>query len=168
MTAFSTTGHSTSGLSPIGLSTTARPTARSVLARLLVPAIAVASLAAGPALAQESGEVARIEVLSGVVTVVREAGDVAASPGLHLLAGDSLETAAGARAELLFADGTTLVVGPEAEVKLEDYLLAADGSREHGAVTLVEGVVRAVVAPGPADSFAIQGQAAVASVRGTE
>jgi len=124
--------------------------------------------AGATARAQDAGEVARIEALTGSATVAREAGDVQASPGLHLLAGDSIETAAGSRVELLFADGSTLVIGPDAEIKIEDYLLAADGSRESGALTLVDGVVRAVVAPGPADSFAIQGQAAVASVRGTE
>ncbi|MEQ9812708.1 MAG: FecR family protein [Azospirillaceae bacterium] len=150
------------------------PTHHPLTRRLLLGA--VPALALGPLLARslpparaEEAVVARIQSMDGSAAVIRGELRIDAVPGLPLTLLDVIITAGASRLELLFVDGSTVIIGPEARLSLDAFEIdGGSGQRENGAITIMNGAVRAVVEPGLGENFTIRGQSAVASVRGTE
>mgnify|MGYP000701383934 CR=1 FL=1 len=149
------------------------PTHHPLTRRLLlgtVPALALTPLLAWPPRTARAEEavVARIQSMDGSATIIRGELRIDAVPGLPLTLLDIVITAGASRLELLFVDGSTVIVGPEARLSLDAFEVDGGGLRENGAITIMNGAVRAFVQPGAGENFTIRGQSAVASVRGTE
>ncbi|MEQ8966920.1 MAG: FecR family protein [Azospirillaceae bacterium] len=133
-------------------------------------ALIVALLAALPAAAQEdAGEaVGRIGGLIGDARLVSAEGDSRpAAEGVPVELGDRVITGPGSRLELVFADGSRVVIGSTSDLSIERYLTSAGGTRRNAVLSLLDGILRAIVRPGGGE-FEVESRAAVASVRSTE
>jgi hypothetical protein len=122
-------------------------------------------LTTNPAQAQERG-IAQITAVIGQVSAVRGTGParplVVNSP---VMVGDTVVTAAGARARLNFADGSVITLGEATELKIVHYRVNSD--ERHVFLELV-GLARSLVSKmSPKSSFEIQTPTAVAAVRST-
>ncbi len=109
-----------------------------------------------------AGEVA---VVVGPASVVRTRERAALQKGTRLNVGDRIVTGAGARVSVRLVGGATLVVGPRSEVRIR----AADrwGRRRTITMTVIFGLVRAIVPSTHRSALEIWTSAAIASVRHT-
>lgn len=150
-----------------------RLTRSTAAARVVAVAIALAIFAAPPSPAQDGADdttaVGRVVGLVGVATVARPAAMMPAAQGVTVAVGDRILTSEGARIEIAFEDGSRVVIGAGSEVVVTEYMTSAGGRRQGGVLSIIGGILRAVVSPGAdAGGFDVHSRAAVASVRSTE
>lgn len=88
--------------------------------------------------------------------------------GEDVFLGDLIRTSSGGSAQLLFADGTRLVVGPGSSLKIEDYLLRADGSAGKLVIGALAGTFRFATGDAAKDRYAIKTPSGTIGIRGTE
>ena len=88
--------------------------------------------------------------------------------GADLQLGDLIRTGAGGHAEVLFHDGTKLVVGPASSLTIEDYLLRDDGSAGKFAINALAGTFRFMSGNAPKDRYRIDTPTGTIGIRGTE
>jgi hypothetical protein len=132
------------------------------LLRALLLLLTVAS-AATPA-------VAATGVALGVDTDARaEAGaDIRVlAVGSDVFIGDRVVTDDRGLVQIKFSDETELVVGPNSELLLEDYLLRSDGSVGKFAVNALSGTFRFVTGNGAKDDYQIKTPTGTIGIRGT-
>jgi ferric-dicitrate binding protein FerR (iron transport regulator) len=115
-----------------------------------------------------SGEqtVGRVAQLQGEARVIREGATTSLAVGSGILRRDRVLTGSDGRVAIEFADGSFLAVGSDSEVLVADYTVGRDGRRLNALLSLLSGIVRAVVAD-HGGSFDITSRAAVASARST-
>jgi len=141
-----------------------------VLAAVLVAGLlAVGGPVPRPAAAQDAAQpVGRVGDLVGAASLLRADGARrAAATGVAVSLGDRVITGPRTRLEIVFDDGSRVVVGATSDLSIEVYLTTAGGRRRNAVLSLLDGIVRAIVGPGGGD-FAVESRAAVASVRSTE
>jgi hypothetical protein len=148
-----------------------------VLARLVSASLVLATLvsavllAFGPAAAQtpEAGVVGHVEAVTGPATLVHPPDALPVAEGVPVASGDRLVTGDGARVAVRFADGSRVVIGARSDVVVSQYRMSAEGVRSRGILSVLGGILRAVVAPGAdGGGFDVRSRGAVASVRSTE
>ena len=88
--------------------------------------------------------------------------------GEDVFLGDLIRTSSGGSAQLLFEDGTKLVVGPGSSLKIEDYLLRADGSAGKMVIGALAGTFRFATGNAAKDRYAIKTPSGTIGIRGTE
>lgn len=81
--------------------------------------------------------------------------------------GDLVETDATGQVQILFDDGTELVVGPSSRLRIEDYLLRSDGSAGKLAVNALSGTFRFVTGNAPKNRYSIETPTGTIGIRGT-
>ena len=126
--------------------------------------------AASPALAQQQAAAGRIKLVSGSAFVVRGGKTIPATAGQEVMQADSLRTGADGRLGITLKDDTRVSLGPDSEVRLEQFVYApAEGNLAlalkfvRGAMAYVSGRI-AKLAP---DSIRLETPAAIVGVRGT-
>ena len=134
-------------------------------------AAAVAALAlllvATAAQAQETPVLGDVGRVVGEVTVLRGADRLPAAPGTVLHEGDGIATGPEARVEILCADGSSIIVGPDSTVSVAAYAPAGGAGR--ALLDLVQGILRVTLSGRtPWDSYEVRSATAVASVRSTD
>lgn len=82
--------------------------------------------------------------------------------------GDLIRTSSGGSAQILFEDGTKLVVGPGSTLKIEDYLLRADGSAGKMVIGALAGTFRFATGNAAKDRYSIKTPSGTIGIRGTE
>lgn len=112
-------------------------------------------------------EVARVNAVAGAVTLVRDGMTSALMTGSALNPDDEIVTAADSRAEVVFADGSTLVIGANSRIIVRRFDVNSDTSRT-GLLDLLQGIVRMALTPGADSDVGIATRTAIASVRSTE
>lgn len=111
--------------------------------------------------------VGRVAQQQGEAQVVREgAARRPLAVGGEILLRDRVLTGGDGRVGIEFADGSFLAIGSDSEVLVANYALGRDGRRLNALLSLLSGLVRAVVAD-QGGSFDITSRAAVASARST-
>lgn len=118
-----------------------------------------------PASAQENEAVGEVARQQGVVTALRAAKARPLHLGASVFHGDRIITAAAAKVEIAFADGSILSLGPDTRVDLESYSLTP---RRQGTLRLLIGIIRTRLSSLWDGGFDVRTRAAVASVRSTE
>lgn len=88
--------------------------------------------------------------------------------GADVFIGDLVRTSTGGSVQVLFKDGTRLVVGPGSSLRIEDYLLRADGSAGNMVVGALAGTFRFVSGNAAKDRYAIKTPGGTIGIRGTE
>jgi len=133
----------------------------------LALAIAALLLLSGrTALAQSAGTVIGI---SGDCFVVRGGGRAALGLGQPVQVGDILDVAVSAKLKLRMEDGSIIAIASGTRMTIRAYTVDAAGQRLDAAVSLGQGLLRAVVAPvtGPA-RFEVETAVGTAAVRSTD
>lgn len=87
--------------------------------------------------------------------------------GADIAIGDLVETDSTGQVQILFDDGTELVVGPSSQLKIEDYLLRSDGSAGKLAIDALSGTFRFVTGNAPKDRYRIATPTGTIGIRGT-
>lgn len=121
------------------------------------------------------GATAAVAAPAGSAVGVDPAAEIDAAAGLRTLVvgqdvflGDLIRTSPGGSAQILFADGTKLVVGPGSSLKIEDYLLRADGSAGKMVLGALAGTFRFATGDAAKDRYAIKTPSGTIGIRGTE
>ena len=82
--------------------------------------------------------------------------------------GETVVTGASGDVQLLFADDTKLLIGPNSSLLIEAYLLRSDNSLSQFAVDALSGSFRFITGNGPKPAYRIDTPTGMIGVRGTE
>src|SRR4051812_27236539 len=128
--------------------------------------VALLLLSGRAVLAQSAGTVIGI---SGDCSVVRSGGRAALRLGQPVQVGDMLDVAVSAKLKLRMGDGSIIAIASGTRMTIRAYTVDAAGQRQDAAVSLGQGLLRAVVAPvtGPA-RFEVETAVGTAAVRSTD
>lgn len=129
------------------------------------------SLWTGTTLAQAPHAIGQVETVVGTCTVERfgASGATPLTPNTPVYEGDRVQTAAGARLELAFVDGTVVQLGESTDLVLDWFLYAPDANSQSALLRVSSGIFRVIlefVLPNAA--FEVQTATAAATVRGTD
>jgi hypothetical protein len=110
-----------------------------------------------------------ISALNGAVTIERFGKSIPPVQGTALQVGDKPTTGPNSRVSISLSDGSQLELNDSSALVLTENILNPDGSRASTKVTLLSGLVRALVkiGPGSPPNFEVHTPNAVASARGT-
>lgn len=100
-------------------------------------------------------------------TVTGQAGTKSLTDGARLFLGDRLVTDDTGTAQLLFTDGTRMVVGPKSELLLDAFVFRSAAAENQFAVRALTGAFRFITGDSPKDSYLIHTPTATMGVRGT-
>jgi FecR-like protein len=81
--------------------------------------------------------------------------------------GDIVKTGPRGQVQILFADNTKLVVGPDSSLEIQDYLIRNNGSAGKLAVDMLAGSFRFVTGASPKSNYLINTPSGTIGVRGT-
>jgi hypothetical protein len=87
--------------------------------------------------------------------------------GTDVQIGQTVVTGPVGQVELIFSDGTKLVVGPSSSLLIEDYLLRTDGSAGKLAVSMLSGTFRFFTGTMPKSSYELTTPSGTIGIRGT-
>ena len=87
--------------------------------------------------------------------------------GADINIGDVIKTGDKGQVEIIFADSTKLVVGPDSNLEIQDYLIRGNGSAGKFAVDMLAGTFRFVTGTSPKGDYVINTPTGTIGVRGT-
>ncbi|MEO6013144.1 MAG: FecR family protein [Devosia sp.] len=87
--------------------------------------------------------------------------------GADVFIGDLVETGSKGQVQILFADNTELVVGPNSALTIEDYLIRNDGSAGKLAVDMLSGAFRFATGDSAKNLYEINTPTGTIGIRGT-
>ena len=87
--------------------------------------------------------------------------------GSDIFIGDVVNTGPKGQVQILFADNTKLVVGPQSSLKIDDYLLRNNGDAGKFVVDMLSGSFRFATGDGPKNKYVINTPTGTIGVRGT-
>jgi hypothetical protein len=87
--------------------------------------------------------------------------------GFRVHRNELLQTGAGAQAELKLDDNTKLALGPDAELLLDEYAVAAGSDTKTIALKLLKGTLRFLTGKNASETYKIETPSATIGVRGT-
>ena len=135
---------------------------------IAVTAVSLALAAAGPAWANDVGE---IKTVKGTVHVERDGKQIAATVGMPIRQSDTVVTGVDGTAGLTFSDNSLLSTGPNSVLVVDRYSFDStthagrfDASLKQGTLAVVSGKM---VKQSP-DAMKVRTPAAIMGVRGTE
>lgn len=124
--------------------------------------LAVSATAAGPA--EGIGEA------RAVIEQASASGEVGERPltvGAQVFLGDRVVTDGKGTAQLLFTDGTRMVVGPNSELMLDAFVFRSAAAENQFAVRALGGAFGFISGNAPSDAYLIHTPSATMGVRGT-
>lgn len=145
---------------------------------MLLAVFAALLLASVPALGADAETAGSIRTLKGTAAVVRGDASLPANVGMHIMSGDVLRTGPDSSMGVLFRDDTSLSVGPEAEIAVDDFAFdPAQGNLamlvkvSKGAAAFISGEIaklkpESMVVTTPLSTIGIRGTRFVVKVEG--
>jgi len=130
----------------------------------VIAALAFAFLTAGPAAAAGVGQA------MAVIDAVSVSGRIGArqlAVGSQVFIGDTVVTDASGEAQILFADGTRMVVGPNASLVIDDLVFRGEAARSTFMVEAKAGAFRFISGDSGDQNYAIRTPTANIGVSGT-
>ena len=130
-------------------------------------------LAASLALVIAFNTAAAADGIGEAVAVIDQAstkgtvGEQALSVGMKVFLGDLVKTDSGGEAQILFDDGTRMVIGPNSELMLDDFAFRAGATENKFIVRAFNGAFRFITGEAQKDAYLIQTPSATIGVRGT-
>lgn len=97
-------------------------------------------------------------------------GPVAAKSGMDMFVGDRLQSAAGARMQVLLIDESVFTIGPSTNLVIDEFVFAADAKKNQISATIGKGLLNYVsgkVAKENPSAVRIKTSSAILGVRGT-
>ncbi|MET3896119.1 hypothetical protein ABIB57_000043 [Devosia sp. UYZn731] len=95
-------------------------------------------------------------------------GDRVLIAGSGISVGETLVTGPRGQVQIIFADDTHMVVGPNSALRIETYLMRNNGTAEKLAVNALAGSFRFITGRSPKPAYQINTPTAAIAVRGTE
>jgi hypothetical protein len=95
-------------------------------------------------------------------------GDRVLIAGAGISVGETLVTGPRGQVQIIFADDTHMVVGPNSALRIETYLMRNNGTAEKLAVNALAGSFRFITGRSPKPAYQINTPTAAIAVRGTE
>lgn len=83
--------------------------------------------------------IGRVKTVQGAAYLVRSGNQIAADVGSTIQAGDGVKTAGDSAMGIAFRDNTTLSVGPESEMTIDDFAFEPKDDKLNFAVALAQG-----------------------------
>ncbi len=120
--------------------------------------------------AAERAGVAAGVVGNVLVTHAGQPGPVAAKSGMDMFVGDRLQSAAGARMQVLLIDESVFTIGPSTNLVIDEFVFAADAKKNQISATIGKGLLNYVsgkVAKENPSAVRIKTSSAILGVRGT-
>lgn len=135
----------------------------------VAPALVVLAFVFSLGAAQAQTAAGAVVGASGPTSVQRGGGQAPLTIGAPVYAGDTVQVGAGGKLKLRMSDGTILALAPSSSLRIDTYLVDAAGRRQGAALSMGQGLLRSVTAPGagPA-SFEVDTAAGSAAVRSTD
>lgn len=152
---------------------TARPPADGRRTRSGVRVSACAALlllTATFAFAEERAAAGRVKIASGAVFIVRANSTIAAEPGQDVYEADTVRTGSDGRVGITLKDDTRLSLGPNSEIRLDQFAFAPADGRFAFVLKVVRGVAAYVsgrIAKIAPDAVRLETPSAIVGVRGT-
>jgi hypothetical protein len=116
----------------------------------------------------QDGAVGEVAKLRGQARVSRQNQNIMLGEGTKLMTGDQVVTGPDARLKLQFLDGSTMTLGEASKLSI-DKAAFTGSSQRNIAATLLDGIVRCVVAKaGAGSSFEVSSSLVTSAARGTE
>ncbi len=112
-------------------------------------------------------EIGKVSSATGAGEVRTSAGRVALAAGMRISVGDVVSTAADSKAQLLFDDGTKIVVGPGSRLVVDEILMQSGSKAERFAVSAVGGTFRFITGKSAKSAYQISTPTATMGIRGT-
>lgn len=136
-----------------------------ILAALLV----LLCLVVPPAtMAQEPAPIGWVAGQTGAATVLRNRVPAPLIVGAPVFRADHVTTGAETRLTIEFTDGSSVVLGPGCALSIEEFTTDPKGGRLSAVLSLLRGIVRAIVNPAQAGGFEVRTETAIASARSTD
>lgn len=136
-------------------------------AALIGSALAISLLAPRPATAQDTPEIGTAVLIKRTVTAKLGEDSRVLRTNARVRRTELLETSAEASAELKLDDETKLALGPNASLKLDDFVIASSEGVTTIGVNFVKGTFRFLTGSQDSKSYRIETPAATIGVRGT-
>lgn len=138
---------------------------RYVMLAALLLFSSLAAPAIAPANAQEG--IGEAKAVVDVATATGQVGDRGLEVGSPVYMGDEVRTDGQGEAQLLFQDGTRMVVGPNSSLVLDEFVFRSQAQENSFAVRALGGTFRFISGEQPKDAYLIQTPSATIGVRGT-
>jgi hypothetical protein len=138
-------------------------------ARILL-SVAVLCASVSPVFAQGALVIGRIKSTAGAVSIVRQSGTVPAQSGQPLFQSDSVRTGADGRVGITLKDETRLSLGPNSDVRIDQFLYSPGEGNLRLVLRVARGLVAYVsgrIAKLAPDAVRLETPSAILGVRGT-
>jgi len=133
--------------------------------KLALSCVAAVVLSAMPAAA--AGNIGEAVAVIDQASTVGEVGERTLAVGMEVRLGDLVKTDSAGQAQLLFKDGTRLVVGPNSQMKLDKFVFRSGATENQFVVRALNGAFRFITGDATKDSYLIHTPSATIGVRGT-
>ncbi len=113
-----------------------------------------------------AGSIAKIVAVAGTPTSSGPGGNRALSSGSELFEHDTITVSSG-NAQMLFLDGTKLVVGPGSKLVIEKYLMRGPSTAQNFSINALRGTYRFITGQSAKGAYKIKTANATIGIRGT-
>lgn len=134
-------------------------------APFLLLLVIASSLFTAPALAATA--IGKVVAVAGGPQASGPGGNRVLRPGDGVFEKDRITTSAGANAQLLFVDGTKLVVGPSSRLLIDRFLLRSGNRARKVSIDALRGTFRFISGRSAKSAYGIQTANATIGIRGT-
>jgi FecR protein len=115
-----------------------------------------------------AGSIGKVVAVTGSPTSAGPGGNRSLSVGSEVFEHDKITVSGStSNAQILFADGTKLVVGPDSSLKIEKYLLRGGGSAGKFSIDALRGTFRFITGKSAKSAYDIKTANATIGIRGT-
>jgi FecR protein len=123
--------------------------------------------AVGMAGVAQAGSIAKVVAQSGSPSASGPGGDRALTVGSQLFENDKITVSGGGNAQILFVDGTKLVVGPRSSLVIDQFLLRGGSTAEKFSINALRGTFRFITGKSAKNAYDIKTANATIGIRGT-
>lgn len=138
-----------------------------LLRRASHTALLTAGLAALAVAAPAAEDIGKSLAVIDQATASGEVGDRTLVVGEGVYLGDVVATDGQGEAQLLFNDGTRMVVGPNSQLMLDEFVFRGSAAENKFAVRALGGAFRFITGDGPSEAYEIHTPSGTMGIRGT-
>ena len=130
--------------------------------------LCVGAMALAPAASSAAEGIGEALAVVDQASAQGEVGERELAVGAEVFLGDKVITDGIGTAQLLFEDGTRMVVGPNSELVLDQFVFRSGAAENQFAIRALTGAFRFITGNQPKDAYIIQTPSATMGVRGTK
>ena len=140
--------------------------------RIYFSAAAVLALLMSTAAMAQTAPVGAVTQLQGTATITHQGASKPLKSGDAVASADILETGPASKLLVGFSDGTTLTLGPNADVVIDEFVYSPNGGKNNAALRVTSGAARfvagAIEKVGGTEAIKVSTPVATIGIRGTD